>query len=156
MSSRAHSRVSRLSGTNVSYQSNFSAIKLNIQRFKNKNTNLEGNQQVKRNLINLEIPRKGSQTPGKYYQAQNTLRQTHQSLIKNENQEFSNDKYKNYHTEITSREKGGLEHSTPINKINLQRAIISNLKIKSPQNKQNMGLMTARSKNNKTISGFQV
>ncbi|MFN9898192.1 MAG: hypothetical protein ACK55Z_05220, partial [bacterium] len=67
MSSRSQSRVSRLSGTNVSYQSNFSAIKLNIQRFKNKNTNLEGNQQVKRNLINLEIPRKGSQTPGKYY-----------------------------------------------------------------------------------------
>jgi hypothetical protein len=49
-----------------------------------------------------------------------------------------------YNTEITSGEKI-LDHSTPINKIDLKKVL--NINSKSPMSKQYMGLMTARNKN---------
>ena len=78
--------MSKVSGTNVSYQSNLSAIRLNIYKFKNKQKDKKEGINVHKiraaknsigpNISGIQIPRKGSKSPSKVNCAQISLKTT--------------------------------------------------------------------------------
>ena len=71
--------MSRVSGTNVSYLSNFSAIKLDIIRFKNKPSN--GEQAKINEKNNLDSFRKKALTPAKFQLTGTNTKTTKISLV---------------------------------------------------------------------------
>lgn len=96
MTSRDHQRDnsvlsndSRMSGTNVSIQSSFSAIKSNLLRFKyNKDPNIYKNigNITAEGIVAISLPRKGAQTPQKFLEKkkENNLTLYHQTAAKAE------------------------------------------------------------------------
>ena len=96
MTSRDHQRDnsvlsndSRMSGTNVSIQSSFSAIKSNLLRFKyNKDPNIYKNigNITAEGMVAISLPRGGAQTPQKFLEKkkENNLSLYHQTASKHE------------------------------------------------------------------------